>query len=235
MKKIAADRFTTRLAFTLIELLVVITIIVVLASLTVPVLKSLKRREYISKTQAELAQLETAIDSYKAAYGFYPPDNPNDSSYPFVNQLYYELLGTVNYTNAGVIYYQTLDSSAQISSANVTLAFPGVGGFINCTKPGAGEDAPAARSFLSDLKPNQYVKLTVNTVANVVLLVASVGGPDQNYQPFNNTPGVNPWRYIAQGTNNPGGYDLWVQLVLAGKTNLVCNWNKQVVINSRLR
>src|SRR5438094_2100679 len=66
-------------AFTLVELLVVISIIAVLAAFTVPVLRSLKKTQVIKQTQAELAQLETAIDSYKAAYGFYPPSNP---SYP---------------------------------------------------------------------------------------------------------------------------------------------------------
>ena len=27
-----------------------------------------------------MAKLETAIDRYKAAYGFYPPDNPPNST-----------------------------------------------------------------------------------------------------------------------------------------------------------
>jgi prepilin-type N-terminal cleavage/methylation domain-containing protein len=237
MKKIAADKFATRLAFTLIELLVVISIIAILAAFTVPVLKSLKRREYISKTQAELALLETAIDSYKATYGFYPPDNPNDSNYPFINQLYYELLGTANYTNGGVIYYQTLDNSAQIATSDVPFAFPGVTGFINCTKPGAGEDAPAAKSFLSGLKPNQSESVTNHTVHPVLVtvLVASVGGPDDNYRPYFNVSGFNPWRYNSSNpTNNPGGYDLWIQLVISGKTNLVCNWSKQVQMNNPL-
>jgi prepilin-type N-terminal cleavage/methylation domain-containing protein len=234
MKKIAADKFATRLAFTLIELLVVISIIAILAAFTVPVLKSLKRREYISKTQAELALLETAIDSYKATYGFYPPDNPNDTvspaGYPFINQLYYELEGTTN--NNG--NYLTLDGSVQIQAAKVTIAFPGVAGFINCTKPGAGEDAPAAKSFLSGLKPNQFGSVS-NHLVLVTALVASVGGPDDNYRPYFNVSGFNPWRYNSSNpTNNPGGYDLWVQLVISGKTNLVCNWSKQVQMNNPL-
>src|ERR1700722_15157813 len=88
-----------RRSFTMMELLVVISIIAVLAAFTIPVLSSVKRREYISKTQAEMAQLETAIDNYKAAYNFYPPDNPNTINNPasaMTNQLYYELVGTTN-------------------------------------------------------------------------------------------------------------------------------------------
>jgi prepilin-type N-terminal cleavage/methylation domain-containing protein len=220
-----------RNAFTLIELLVVISIIAVLAAFTVPVLQSLKRREFISKTQAELALLETAIDSYKATYGFYPPDNPNDSNYPFINQLYYELLGT---TNNGANYV-TLDGSAQIAVGSVNTAF-GVGGFMNCnsTNKASNEDSPSAKSFLSDLKPNQFESVSNHNVL-VTVLVGSVGGPDQKYRPFFNVLGFNPWRYNSSNpTNNPGGYDLWIQLVIAGKTNLVCNWNKQVQINNPL-
>ena len=46
----------------------------------------------------------------------------------------------------------------------------------------------------------------------------------------------NPWRYNSSSpTNNPGSYDLWLQLVVQpGQTNLVCNWSKQVQINSPL-
>jgi len=47
---------------------------------------------------------------------------------------------------------------------------------------------------------------------------------------------VNPWRYNSSNpTNNPGSYELWIQLVFApGKSNLICNWTKQVQINSPL-
>ena len=64
-------------AFTLIELLVVIAIMATLAALLLPVAGAVKKHQYIYNTQAEMAKLETAIDRYKAAYGFYPPDNTN--------------------------------------------------------------------------------------------------------------------------------------------------------------
>jgi prepilin-type N-terminal cleavage/methylation domain-containing protein len=221
-------------AFTLIELLVVISIIALLAAFTVPVLKGLKRREFINKTQAEMAQLETALDSYKAAYGSYPPSNPNypaTQNQAMFSPLYFELLGTTNNTTSAS--YQTLDDSASISdsSASVTSAF-GVGGFINCTKPGAGEDAVAAKNFLADLKPNQIGSVSNNLVLTTLLL-ASVGGPDPNYQPVG-ASGVNPWRYVYPGIKNPTSYDLWVDLCIAGQTNLVCNWTKEVQKNSTL-
>ena len=57
-----------------------------------------------------MAQLETAIDRYKSAYGFYPPDSTTTCNGTPINQLYYELLGT---TNDGVNYI-TLDGSAKV-------------------------------------------------------------------------------------------------------------------------
>jgi prepilin-type N-terminal cleavage/methylation domain-containing protein len=219
--------------FTLIELLVVISIIALLASFTIPVMKQLKRREYINKTQAEMAKLETAIDSYKATYGFYPPSNAGS---PFFSPLYFELLGTTNNTTTGT--YQTLDGTASITVAALTTPPApgplGVGGFINCTKPGAGEDAVAAKNFLPDLNSQQIVFTNTNlpNYPNILLplLVASVGGPDF----YKGLPVTNPWRYVYPGTNNPNSYDLWIELSIAGQTNLICNWTKEVQKNTTL-
>ena len=63
-------------------------------------------------------------------------------------------------------------------------------------------------------------------------LFAAVGGPDVTYPA--KSPNVNPWRYAYPGTSNPDSYDLWMQLSIGGKTYLLCNWSKQVQINSPL-
>jgi prepilin-type N-terminal cleavage/methylation domain-containing protein len=224
-------------AFTLIELLVVIAIMGVLAALLFPVVGAVKKRQYIYNTQAEMAKLETAIDRYKAAYGFYPPSPTTPPtagiSSSLFNQLFYELEGT---TGDGINNYTNLDGSDIIKATDVPLAFPGIGGFINCTKAGAGEDSPKARNFLPDLKPNQIGRYCTNYNNNfgVTLIISSVGGPDANYQPLI-VQDLNPWRYNSSSpTNNPGSYDLWIQLVIGKQTNLICNWTKQVQINSPL-
>lgn len=221
--------------FTLIELLVVISIMGVLAGLTIPVLKSLKAAQYKKVARAELERLETALENYKAKYGVYPPGNknaPNLSSTPpyipsLFSQLYYELSGTtINGSD-----FVTLDGRSQIPVASV-LSVYGVGGFVNSTK-GGGEDAEAAKNFLTELKQNQYNEYVTNNNVRTTELVTSVGGPDDSYQPLK-APGLNPFRYVYPGVNNPGSYDLWVQLVISGKTNLICNWSKQVQINNPL-
>jgi prepilin-type N-terminal cleavage/methylation domain-containing protein len=74
-------------AFTLVELLIVIGIIAALAALIFPVAGAVKRRAFIQTARAEMSQVETAIERYKSAYGFYPPCNTNNV---LINPLYYE-------------------------------------------------------------------------------------------------------------------------------------------------
>ena len=90
-----------------------------------------------------------------------------------------------------------------------------------------------AKDFLPDLKLNQYGIVTnyaVGSGVGVTVLLCAVGGPDSTYQPLG-AANVNPWRYVSSNpTNNPGSYDLWIQLSISGQTNLICNWSKQVQI-----
>jgi prepilin-type N-terminal cleavage/methylation domain-containing protein len=221
--------------FTLIELLVVISIIGVLAGFTIPVLSAVKSAQYKKVARAELEFIQTALENYKAKYGAYPPGN---SANPLLPQLYYELAGTSQTTISGNNCFQTLDGSTYIKVTDVPLAY-GVGGFVNCTK-GNGEDDIKAKNFLSGIRQqNIYSPVTNNSQPpynnniTTTVLKTSVGGPDDTYQPLT-ASGLNPFRYVYPGVNNPNSYDLWVQLVIKGKTNLVCNWSRQVIINSAL-
>jgi prepilin-type N-terminal cleavage/methylation domain-containing protein len=229
-----------RRAFTLIELLVVIAIIGVIASLTLGALGSVNKNKKISTARSELSQIETALENYKAKYGVYPPSNQSANSFYTLqgmdrsefSQLYYELSGT---TNTGSLFV-TLDGSASIPTSpaltppgGVMDAY-GVGGLVNCTK-GSGEDVQAAIDFLPSLSTKQVYNGYTNNHTSTTILVTSVGGPDPTYQPLG-ASGLNPIRYVYPGTNNPSSYDLWVQLVIGGKTNLVCNWSKAVQVNA---
>ena len=63
-----------RSAFTLIELLVVIVIIGILIGLLVPTLGPILWRTDEAVIQAEMKQIETAVEAFKTEFGFYPPD-----------------------------------------------------------------------------------------------------------------------------------------------------------------
>lgn len=226
-------------AFTLVELLIVIAVIGIIAGFIFPVIKSVKRWQYLKTATAELNHLQTALENYKAQYGAYPPSNqnPNSNYAPLndrsqFNQLYYELSGTYSVSIAGTPFFKTLDNHATIAVSDVNTAY-GVGGFINCTH-GSGEDGATAKNFLPGLSSRQISGSVSNhTVPSTIMLITTVGGPDASYQPVG-IQGVNPFRYVYPGVNNPSGYDLWVQLVISGQTNLICNWNRAVQINNAL-
>lgn len=213
----------SRTGFTLIELLVVISIMALLAGLTIPVLGAVKKHQYLKTARAELEQIASALDNYKAKYGAYPPANPNNN--PALNPLYYELSGV---TNLGATSYQTLDSAATISATDFKTAF-GAGGVVNFNSAGKNdEDATKAKNFIPSLRANRIGVANAYGVP-VTLLITSVRGPDAGYQPVG-AQEVNPFRYRYPGTNNPSTYDLWIDLSIKGQTNRLSNWSGQVQI-----
>jgi prepilin-type N-terminal cleavage/methylation domain-containing protein len=213
-----------RHGFTLIELLVVISIIGVLAAITIPALGAVKKSQYKNTARVELKQIEAAIDKYKAKYGVYPPSNRNTSggTYDALNfpPLYYELTGVTN--NPVAHTYTTLDGATTIGETDYKNAY-GVAGIINCTK-GSGDDKLAAENFLSGLKVKVNDLVTNNGVRTTAILT-SVGGPDDSYKPLN-ASGMNPFRYnSANPTNSPNAFDLWVDLSISGKITRINNWS----------
>ena len=204
-------------AFTLIELLIVISIIAILAAFIVTIGPSLKRRAYISKTQAEMAQVETAIENYHDALGFYPPDNPGNA---LVNQLYFELEGTVTNSTG----FQTLDGSSTITTAG---------------RIWRDSDRLCQLHHRQRGKCAQRRKFSVRVEADTDRheqrgrrIARRLGRPGRikitrRWPVPLQIRGV----IVYPGINNPNGYDLWMQLVIRGQTNLVCNWIKDVQIN----
>ena len=211
-------------AFTLIELLIVIAIIAILAGLLVPITGSMKKKRILTRARVELGLVQMAIENYKSKLGHYPPDNP---TLPARNQLYFELIGTTN-TAAG---FETLDGSARILNGQFPAAFgPNITGFVNCSRSG-GEEVKMARRFLQDLKPGNYG--SVSGLPDVKYLLCSVNwdGPAGSY-PLGE-PLLNPFRYNSSNpTNNANSYDLWVDIIISGKTNRLSNWSKDPTIVS---
>ena len=211
--------------FTLIELLVVISIIAILAGLAFPLLRTVKKTQYIKHATGEMHQLEAAIESYKSAHGFYPPSNPGN---PLTNQLYYELIGTTN-TVTSPQTFRTLDGEQTLKATDLTAAFGGVSGLANCSRHDADAESVPAKNFLGEIKSGQTQSLQASGWPEpVTLLVTSVNGPDREYQPIPGKQDFNPWRYVSPGVKNPNSYDLWVQIRINGETYLICNWNTRV-------
>jgi len=212
--------------FTLVELLIAIAIIGILAGFLTAT--SRPHPTVIGKTRVELAQIETALEGYHAKYHIYPPGNSYGNT--MLNQLYYELAGT---TNSGG-NFTTLDGNASIPASTITAApcgvmdAYGVSGFVNCSK-GGGEDVAKPKNFLISLSTKQLFNGYTNNHTLTSILIASVGGPDDTYQPLG-VSGLNPIRYVCPGTNNPTSYDLWVDLSIGGKVYRVSNWSRQVQI-----
>jgi prepilin-type N-terminal cleavage/methylation domain-containing protein len=221
-----ARRIRKESAFTLIELLVVIAVISILAALIFPITGAVNRAKMRSKARAELAQIQNAIESYKAKLGHYPPDNPGN---PTRNPLYFELLGTTNAGTAANPLYITLDGTARLTGSQFGTVFgPNVSGFVNCTQPGGSDEGRTAIAFLHDLKPGQSATLS-NPPAK--FLVCSVPLPATTVPAFLGQGSLTPFYYVSSTpTNNPSTYDLWVDIMIGGQTNRIANWSDKPII-----
>jgi hypothetical protein len=173
-----------------------------------------------------------AIEAYKARTGHYPPDSSNGRyNSAYLNQLYYELLGTSYVANPdGTMTYAVLDGSvAGLSSGTVSNAF-GVSGFINSSPLGGGEEIRPAVAFLRGLKQGQYADADVGG-AKVRILTCSVPWSGSSPRPGLGDLTVNPFKYVSSNPpNNPSSFDLSVDVIIGGKTNRISNWSREPII-----
>ncbi len=63
-----------RKGYTVIELLSVLSMIAIMASLSVPSLQTMKTEAKITKAESEIRTLQTVIERYKDEYGVMPKD-----------------------------------------------------------------------------------------------------------------------------------------------------------------
>ncbi len=207
--------------FTLIELLVVIAIIAILAGLLLTAGAGIRNKMIKNRAQAELQQVALAINAYKSKLGYYPPDNINNFGR---NQLYFELVGS---SFDGSIY-QTLDGLGKIqvdALGKIPNSIFGVSvpGIMNARR-GNSDDGANVFAAITGLKSSQYATIPGLAPNVVPVLGVQLDGPG-NLMIGN----INPFRYNSSNpTNNPTSFDLWVDIIVAGKTNRISNWGQGI-------
>lgn len=197
-----------RSAYTLIEMLAVIAIIALLASLILVALPAVTEKRARATAQGLCHALVAAIENYRADFNSYPPDNPANLARP---PLLYELTGTAAITQPGAGGTETVvryDTRLQPPAAGQGYTPAELGtlfnrkGFLN-----AGTDGAFGRNYLPSLRPSQYATDPADPLPpdrRPLFLVVPVKGPSGEF---------NPWRYVSsRPTNNPNGFDLWVEI-----------------------
>ena len=197
-------------AFTLIELLVVMMIIGLLCGLLFGGLTKASTWGKVKRTQAELAHLETAIESFHAYKNCYPPCNTNS---PELNGLFYELSGTM-YSPPDK--YEVLKGTETIHQFQLVKNL-GISCLVNASAEPreVREIAPIIRN--KEALPIEGTK--------VMLMVSLIAGPK-----YSAAPGLNPWCYLAPGLNNQETYDLWLDVKVGDKVYRICNWQRDPIV-----
>ncbi len=199
-----------RSAFTIVEILVVIAIMVILAALVVGLAGPVQDKKVVTRTQTQINQLVTLIDTYKARLGVYPPGNPNNFINPSNTSLFYELAGAVILPGGE---FET--KFATVTPAALTAAC-GVGGLVNSAS-GNPEDKAGILRLLPKIAPDETNTITVGG-ASVVVFVAASEGP--------NGGRINPifYRVGTNGAHNPTTYDIWAEVKVRSGTKIIGNW-----------
>lgn len=209
-----------RTGFTLIELLVVIAIIGLLAALIVGGASLANTHKAKARVTTERDALVTAIERYKKAKGFYPPDYPTDPTC-VQTSLFYELTGTTFNSTAGT--FQSLVTGEILNTNQIGTLF-GNSGFINSSS----DSSSPAQNFYTGIKNQQHLLVVGSGNNNYSVLGVPISGPIN----LNAAPGtigtINPWHYnYSHPTNNHDSFDLWMDVKYGGKTNRISNWSAE--------
>jgi hypothetical protein len=170
----------------------------------------------LAMLRAQEWDLEKAIEAYKLNFGFYPPDHVLEGQPPKVdavkNPLLYELAGVVYNPTNKVFQVGRLEAA----DAEYVRKFFHSAGFKNC-----GERAEQVKHFLSlDHLPIGQLHDDPD-----VFVLAFNGYPEGIAPEVFNQLQISFWRYVSSSpTNNPGRYDLWLDLDANGQTSRVGNW-----------
>jgi len=183
--------------------------------------------------RAQRDQLVAAIESFRADFNQYPPDNARNgvNFHPALHPLFYELTGTIASEQGK--YYRSVDREQQLLAQQLAPAI-GVEGFVNSL-----EAPQRPKAYLTGLKANQHREIAVvgqGAGVTIELLVipypwprsaaatAPLAGRVDNSAPADQRF-ANPWRYVStKPTNNIAAYDLWAEAFIGKQRTIIGNW-----------
>jgi prepilin-type N-terminal cleavage/methylation domain-containing protein len=182
----------TKRAFTLVEILLVISIIAVLAALTVGLYSVVRDKTVESTILAEMEQVKLALQSYKEKHGNFPPSYPPPPPYPLSgptdNKLYYYLSG-----EAELMRSPDLTDLTELHDMNP--------GEIKERRMDGG-----IKNLLPNLKKEQFHTIVNGKLTNLGILYSPL--PDKD-----DTTKRAPWIYNSRTpTHNRETYDLSVKI-----------------------
>lgn len=169
------------------------------------------------EARGQREQIIAAIEAYRHSLGFYPPDHVF-SRRPLVisaatNQLLYELVGTIyDPTN------ETFTAKGfERVERRLIKEFFNIDGFKNsATRP------EELKRFLS-LEPASSREIHDDPDINALAFSPSFEGikPEVTWE-FD----ASFWNYVSTApTNNPGRFDLWIEIRALDKKIVIGNWN----------
>jgi prepilin-type N-terminal cleavage/methylation domain-containing protein len=219
--------------FTLIELLAVIAIIGILAALMIGLSPLASDKRKASLIDAQKEWLVSAIESYKAKMGTYPPDNANnihaltdaDTYFDVTakNTLLYELTGADIIDMSADPVFRLYDA-ATIKSSELA-SFSGVGGIANST-PTYSVDQRSVPFINPAPKSSQCKFYPGFSIKGLVVPVALEKSPYLDTTSQFPANFVNFWHYDCSSANrhNPDSFDIWAVYTM-GKGLTVTNGN----------
>ena len=172
-----------------------------------------------AKIRDQRQKVVSAIEAYKAHFGVYPPDHVL-SRQPLVvdavkNALLYELIGVVyNPTNKMFAV-----GGLEAADAQYVKTFFHCEGFKNCA-----EQADQVQHFLPAFPSTAWQARQLHDDPDVFALGFAVSYEESTPEVVWEIE-VTPWRYVSSSpTNNPGKFDLWIELETKNQKVTIGNW-----------
>ena len=169
-----------------------------------------------AKVREQRGTLVRAIEAYQARFGIYPPDHVLSRQPvvvdPVTNTLLYELVGAIyNPTNK-------LLSVAGLEPAEAAYVreFFQIAAFRNCAESQGG---------LQHFLPAENVPTRLLHDDPDVFVLGCTAWPEEVEPEVVWQIDVSSWRYASSApTNNPGRFDLWIEVKANGQKATIGNW-----------